>query len=77
MKHKALVNECEALGLNVTREPADGYCKFNAVGTGVRVYWSTSTLQDNILGLPRVASGGRDTHARNLREVAFLVRLSR
>lgn len=79
MKHKAIVDCCEQLGLKVNREPADGVRKFSATfpheARGVRVYWTASTTSGFLLGLPRVITrDGHDTHALTLREVAYLVK---
>ena len=75
MRHRQLVDECEALGMTVRQEPADRCKKFSAAyhTPGVRVYWSTS-YEGTVLGLPRVISDGVDRHARSIKEVRWLVR---
>jgi hypothetical protein len=82
MTHQQIVEECEALGMQVRRVPAEGrhaYAAFyheNARRIGPSVYWSTSTL-GNLLGLPRVRGGKCgsccDTHARTIKEIRYLV----
>lgn len=73
MDAKKLVLLCEELGLNVSQVPATGRRSYNANGNGVLVYWSTS-YEGGMLGLPRVAYSSRDTHARNFKEVGYLVK---
>lgn len=75
MRHRQLVDECEALGMTVRQEPADRCKKFSAAyhTPGVRVYWSTS-YEGTVLGLPRVISDGVERHARSIKEVRWLVR---
>lgn len=76
MTHKSISSVCEALGLKVEQIPAHGRKTFSATfpeTNKVRVYWSTS-LEGGLLGLPRVITGGRDTHARSTKEIEYLVR---
>jgi len=74
MSHKAIVEQCERLGLAVGREPSEGRRDWSATGKRVRVYWSAS-FEGGLLGLPRVIRNGVDTHARSLREIEYLVSL--
>jgi hypothetical protein len=75
MTHQAIADECEALGMKVERRAdvnARSYVASYAV-PGPQVYWRTSTL-GGLLGLPRVAGHGRDTHVRNLKELRYFVK---
>lgn len=72
MTHKAIVECCEQSDLILVAEPATGRRSFSAVGSGVRVYWSTS-FEGGLLGLPRVITrNGHDTHARTIKEIKYL-----
>ncbi len=76
MTHKAISDECTALGLTVTPSSTIGRRSYNAKADSPlpRVYWSTS-YEGGLLGLPRVITAdGRDTHARTLKEIAYLVK---
>ncbi len=73
MQHKQIISECEGLGLTVRQVPDSGRKSFEATAPKVRVYWSTSDL-GGMLGLPRVISNGVDTHARTIKEIAYLVK---
>ena len=75
MTHDSIVRACREAGLTTTQTPASdrrAYSATNAALPGVRVYWTTS-YQGFILGLPRVAKDGVDTHARTCREIKYLV----
>lgn len=71
MKHKLVENFCKSLGLTVRKDGPDSY---SATQEGVRVYWRASPTSGTLLGLPRVAAAGRDSHARNLKEISYLVK---
>jgi hypothetical protein len=73
MKHKAVKDVCEQLGLTVIGVPATGRKSFLAQFLAGHVYWSISSTDENLLGLPRVVVNGRDTHARSIKEIKFLV----
>ena len=75
MTHKTVKEACERLGLQVRQNPADGRRSFTATGGSTRavVYWTASSTSDGLLGLPRVATSGGDTHARSVREISYLV----
>lgn len=74
MTHKALTNECEALALKVEQQPDPGGAKsYSATAPGQRVTWRVSHT-GGLLGLPRVIVNGRDTHARSLHEVRYLLK---
>lgn len=75
MRHRDLVEECEALGLKVTRGHVFGFLQdWDATGNGgIRVYWKASTISQTVAGCPRVVVGGRDTHAHSVKEVQWLV----
>lgn len=74
MTHTHVSEECKALGLSVRRDPDTGYAaSYSATGYGVRVYWRMSTISDTLIGYPRVAKDGRDTFARSLKEISYLV----
>jgi hypothetical protein len=76
MSHKEIKYQCETLGLIVRQEPATDRRSFSATfdRPGCRVYWSTS-YEGGVLGMPRVIVNGADTHARSLKEIAYLVKL--
>ena len=75
MTHASIVRTCTSLGLTVRPTPANDRRAYEATpaeGKRVRVYWTTS-YEGGLLGLPRVASQSRDTHARTLSEIHYLV----
>lgn len=73
MKHQTIKEMCESLAFTVDRAPSDGLRRnWNATRPGQRVYWSTS-FEGGMLGLPRVAVNGVDTHARSLAEIKYLL----
>lgn len=76
MQHRQIKDQCEALGLVVRQTPDTGRRSYSATFDvpGCRVYWSTS-YEGGVLGAPRVIVNGADTHARSLKEIAYLVNL--
>lgn len=72
LNHDNIVNECQALGLTVQQTPDTGRRSYSATSQNIRVYWSIS-YEGSLLGLPRVARNGSDTHARSIREIRYLV----
>ena len=75
MTHKSVVDTCEALGLKVWQGPDTERRAYNAVSDtpGTRVHWTTS-YEGLVVGLPRVIVGARDTHARTMKEIRYLVK---
>lgn len=76
MTHQQIVNECEALGLKVTQEPATGNRAWSAKADGprpVRVYWSTS-YEGGVLAKPRFRCADYDTHLTGIKSLRWYVR---
>jgi len=74
MRGDKIKAECEALGLNVERVPASGFVRaFNARGERVRVIWTQSDISDRLVGGVTLMINGRETFARSIREIRFLV----
>lgn len=76
MRHQQIVDCCTSFGLTVRRDSgnvARNYSATSRTRPGVRVYWSTST-EGELLGSARVMlASGRDTHARNLETIRYLL----
>lgn len=73
MTHKDIISECEALALKVEQQPDQGAKSYSATSLGFRVYWRVS-FTGGLIGLPRVVVHGRDTHARTLKEIRYLLK---
>jgi hypothetical protein len=74
MKHETIIAACERLGFTVARTPAVGRKTYNATRPdGVRVYWSTSH-EGGLLGAPRVAYIGHDTHIESLKALEYFTK---
>lgn len=71
MTHTQIIDTCLSLALQVRQTPDDGKRSYSATAPNIRVYWSTS-YEGSLLGLPRVNAKGTDTHARSLKEIAYL-----